>query len=125
LKNRKITTFLEKFKGVSARNDASLFIDRNRNKISEELIFDKCPYIGILYVELSNEYANFWYDSENGVVFPDGKRYLKLKILYVDKYEVTFVHYDSHHHNTVWLCRKYYGYQASYSLRSNGIGIIA
>lgn len=107
MKNRKIKTFPEKY-GIqhSVLSEVKKLESEVKpwERDSKEF-FEKLPYIGIAYLPWEYEYRDWRYDGESGDLFVKNKQFLKLKILEVSEKDVTFVHYDNHHHGIAHLKR--------------------
>lgn len=109
MKNRKIKTFPEKY-GIQHSVLPEVKKLESETKPWErdtKDFFEKLPYIGIAYLPFEPEYYEWVYDGDDGDLFVGDKEYLKLKILEVSEKDVTFVHYDNHHHGIARLKRNH------------------
>lgn len=106
MKDRQIKTVLEKYgtHSVVAEFDKMIY---NAKGMEDMKLFEKLPYVGILYIPYENDFSELIYDGEDGELFKDGREFKKFKVLEVGEDYWIVSHYDDHHHNIVKLRRRY------------------
>lgn len=96
-KKRHIKSVLDKFGQASVLEDCQIVLKASKNQ-NEEGLFNKLPYLGILYVGIEDRKAmqSLLHSFEECSI----KEYnlLKIKVIEVKEDTFTVTHYDDHHH---------------------------
>lgn len=107
MKNRYRRTFVEKYgiASIISKEDCQEMINKlvleyrkaNTNLSEDEWIFNKLPYLGILYCSLNTD---LWYDTN--IIYPD---LIRVKVISVEENWCTVVTIDDHNKGIAILRR--------------------
>lgn len=95
-KSRHVKTIQDKYGIASVLDEVVPFFESIKPDDDHLEAFEKCPYIGYLYVPAESDFNRFYYYTEDFDM-------IRSKVVQVDEDCVWLVHYDDHHRDLCYL----------------------
>lgn len=103
MKKRWKKSLPDKFGYGDLRDECWDIIKNNHNTVKQNKLLDIIPYLGIFYIP--TEYSDLLYCYDKPTIISGGVGLIRAKMVYLDKYDFIYYHYDDHHDQLVSFSR--------------------